>query len=219
MLFRSVDSTDLAEVLQRVQLDQSLFIIASKTFTTQETMMNATSAREAIYEALGTKTDAAVAKHFVAVSVNTQAVSAFGIDPVNMFGFWDWVGGRYSMDSAIGLSTMIAIGPKNFDDMLAGFYAMDQHFLHADPAQNLPIRLGLLDVWYRNFLHYTSRCIAPYHSALKRYAPYLQQLEMESNGKQVDLTGQALTYGSSPVLWGEPGTNRSEEHTSELQSH
>lgn len=203
----NVDSTDLAEVLQRVQLDQTLFIIASKTFTTQETMMNATSAREAIYEALGTKTDAAVAKHFVAVSVNTQAVSAFGIDPVNMFGFWDWVGGRYSMDSAIGLSTMIAIGPENFSKMLAGFYEMDKHFQTAPLAKNAPVILGMLGLWNRSFLNIPNVAVLPYDQYLKRFPAYLQQLIMESNGKSVNKDGVPLEVNTAAIYWGEPGTN------------
>jgi glucose-6-phosphate isomerase len=178
-----------------------LFLVASKTFTTLETMTNALSAKRWFETQGGTD----VARHFAALTTNVEAAAKFGIQ--TCFGFWDWVGGRYSLWSAIGLPLAIAIGPDNFRQFLAGAHAMDQHFLHADPAHNLPIRLGLLDVWYRNFLHYTSRCIAPYHSALKRFAPYLQQLEMESNGKQVDQAGQALTYGTSPVLWGEPGTN------------
>jgi glucose-6-phosphate isomerase len=178
-----------------------LFLVASKTFTTLETMTNALSAKR-WFEAQG-GTD--VSRHFAALTTNVEAAGKFGIQ--TCFGFWDWVGGRYSLWSAIGLPLAIAIGADKFRSFLAGAHAMDQHFLNADPAQNLPIRLGLLDVWYRNFLHYTSRCIAPYHSALKRFAPYLQQLEMESNGKQVDHAGQTLPYSTSPVLWGEPGTN------------
>jgi len=197
----NVDGHELDAVLNGLKADNTLFLVASKTFTTLETMTNATSAKR-WFEAQG-GTD--VSRHFVALTTNLEAAGQFGIQ--TCFGFWDWVGGRYSVWSAIGLPLAIAIGADNFRSFLAGAHDMDQHFLHADAAQNLPIRLGLLDVWYRNFLHYTSRCIAPYHSALKRFAPYLQQLEMESNGKQVDQAGQALPYGTSPVLWGEPGTN------------
>jgi glucose-6-phosphate isomerase len=197
----NVDGHELDAVLKGLKAENTLFLVASKTFTTLETMTNASSAKR-WFEAQG-GTD--VSRHFAALTTHVEAAGKFGIQ--TCFGFWDWVGGRYSLWSAIGLPLAIAMGPKNFRQFLAGAHAMDQHFLHADPAQNLPIRLGLLDVWYRNFLHYTSRCIAPYHSALKRYAPYLQQLEMESNGKQVGHAGQALTYGTSPVLWGEPGTN------------
>jgi glucose-6-phosphate isomerase len=197
----NVDGHELDAVLKGLQAKNTLFLVASKTFTTLETMTNAESAKK-WFEAQG-GTD--VSRHFAALTTNVAAAGKFGIQ--TCFGFWDWVGGRYSLWSAIGLPLAIAIGADNFRAFLAGAHAMDQHFLHADAAQNLPIRLGLLDVWYRNFLHYTSRCIAPYHSALKRFAPYLQQLEMESNGKQVDHAGQALPYGTSPVLWGEPGTN------------
>jgi glucose-6-phosphate isomerase len=197
----NVDGHELDTVLKDLKAENTLFLVASKTFTTLETMTNALSAKR-WFEAQG-GTD--VARHFAALTTNVEAAGQFGIQ--TCFGFWDWVGGRYSLWSAIGVPLAIAIGGDKFREFLAGAHAMDQHFLHADPAQNLPIRLGLLDVWYRNFLHYTSRCIAPYHSALKRFAPYLQQLEMESNGKQVDHAGQALPYGTSPVLWGEPGTN------------
>ena len=197
----NVDGHELDAVLNGLKADNTLFLVASKTFTTLETMTNATSAKRWFEAQGGTN----VSRHFVALTTNLEAAGQFGIQ--TCFGFWDWVGGRYSVWSAIGLPLAIAIGADNFRSFLAGAHVMDQHFLHADAAQNLPIRLGLLDVWYRNFLHYTSRCIAPYHSALKRFAPYLQQLEMESNGKQVDQAGQALPYGTSPVLWGEPGTN------------
>ena len=197
----NVDGHELDSVLKGLKAENTLFLVASKTFTTLETMTNALSAKR-WFEAQG-GTD--VSRHFAALTTNVEAAGKFGIQ--TCFGFWDWVGGRYSLWSAIGLPLAIAIGADKFRAFLAGAHAMDQHFQHADTAQNLPIRLGLLDVWYRNFLHYTSRCIAPYHSALKRFAPYLQQLEMESNGKQVDHAGQALTYGTSPVLWGEPGTN------------
>jgi glucose-6-phosphate isomerase len=197
----NVDGHELDAVLQGLKADSTLFLVASKTFTTLETMTNAVSAKR-WFEAQG-GTD--VSRHFAALTTNVEAASNFGIQ--TCFGFWDWVGGRYSVWSAIGLPLAIALGTENFRTFLAGAHAMDQHFLNADHALNLPLRLGLLDVWYRNFLHYTSRCIAPYHSGLKRLAPYLQQLEMESNGKQVDHEGQALPYGTSPVLWGEPGTN------------
>ncbi len=197
----NVDGHELDAVLNGLKAQNTLFLVASKTFTTLETMTNALSAKRWFETQGGTD----VARHFAALTTNVEAAGKFGIQ--TCFGFWDWVGGRYSLWSAIGLPLAIAIGPDKFRQFLAGAHAMDQHFQHADIAQNLPIRLGLLDVWYRNFLHYTSRCIAPYHSALKRFAPYLQQLEMESNGKQVDHAGQALPYGTSPVLWGEPGTN------------
>ena len=197
----NVDGHELDAVLNGLKAENTLFLVASKTFTTLETMTNALSAKRWFETQGGTD----VARHFAALTTNVETAAKFGIQ--TCFGFWDWVGGRYSLWSAIGLPLAIAIGAEQFRSFLAGAHAMDQHFLHADPARNLPIRLGLLDVWYRNFLHYTSRCIAPYHSALKRFAPYLQQLEMESNGKQVDQAGQALPYGTSPVLWGEPGTN------------
>ena len=197
----NVDGHELDAVLQGLKAENTLFLVASKTFTTLETMTNALSAKR-WFEAQG---GIDMPRHFVALTTNVQAAGKFGIQ--TCFGCWDWVGGRYSLWSAIGLPLAIAIGADKFREFLAGAHAMDQHFQHADAAQNLPIRLGLLDVWYRNFLHYTSRCIAPYHSALKRFAPYLQQLEMESNGKQVDPAGHALPYGTSPVLWGEPGTN------------
>jgi len=197
----NVDGHELDAVLNGLKAENTLFLVASKTFTTLETMTNALSAKRWFQAQGGTD----VSRHFAALTTNVEAAGKFGIQ--TCFGFWDWVGGRYSLWSAIGLPLAIAIGPDKFRQFLAGAHAMDQHFQHAEAAQNLPIRLGLLDVWYRNFLHYTSRCIAPYHSALKRFAPYLQQLEMESNGKQVDHAGNALPYGTSPVLWGEPGTN------------
>ncbi len=197
----NVDGHELDAFLQGLKADNTLFLVASKTFTTIETMTNALSAKR-WFEAQGGKN---ISHHFAALTSNVEAAGKFGIQ--TCFGFWDWVGGRYSLWSAIGLPLAIAIGADKFREFLAGAHAMDQHFQHAQAAQNLPVRLGLLDVWYRNFLHFTSRCIAPYHSALKRYAPYLQQLEMESNGKQVDPAGHALPYGTSPVLWGEPGTN------------
>jgi glucose-6-phosphate isomerase len=197
----NVDGHELDAVLNGLKAANTLFLVASKTFTTLETMTNALSAKRWFETQGGTD----VARHFAALTTNAEAAGQFGIQ--TCFGFWDWVGGRYSLWSAIGLPLAIAIGADQFRSFLAGAHAMDQHFQKADAAHNLPVRLGMLDVWYRNFLHYTSRCIAPYHSALKRFAPYLQQLEMESNGKQVDQAGQALPYGTSPVLWGEPGTN------------
>jgi glucose-6-phosphate isomerase len=197
----NVDGHELDAVLQGLKAESTLFLVASKTFTTLDTMTNAVSAKRWFEAQGGTN----VSRHFAALTTNAQAAGKFGVQ--TCFGFWDWVGGRYSLWSAIGLPLAIAIGADNFRAFLAGAHAMDQHFLNAEPARNLPVRLGLLDVWYRNFLHYTTRCIAPYHSALKRYAPYLQQLEMESNGKQVDHAGHTLPYGTSPVLWGEPGTN------------
>ncbi len=197
----NVDGHELAGVLRGLKPEGTLFLIASKTFTTIETMTNAHSAR-AWFTAQG-GTD--VARHFCALTTNVQAAANFGI--TRTFGFWDWVGGRYSLWSAIGLPIAIAIGAQGFRDFLAGAHAMDQHFREAPLEQNLPIRLGLLDVWYRNFHGFTSRSVAPYHAALKRWAPYLQQLEMESNGKGVDGDGQPLPYATSPVVWGEPGTN------------
>ena len=197
----NVDGHELAAVLKGLKAQNTLFLIASKTFTTIETMTNARSAL-AWFRAQGGHD---VARHFAALTTNVEAAAAFGI--TTTFGFWDWVGGRYSMWSAIGLPIAMAIGALGFQDLLAGAHAMDQHFQSAPLAQNLPVRLGLMDVWYRNFLGYTSRSIAPYHSALRRLPAYLQQLEMESNGKRVDRNGQMLPYGTSPVLWGEPGTN------------
>ena len=197
----NLDGHELAGLLKGLRAENTLFLIASKTFTTIETMTNARSAR-AWFQAQG-GTD--VARHFAALTANVAAASEWGIRTT--FGFWDWVGGRYSLWSAIGLPVAIAIGASGFQNLLAGAHAMDQHFQTAPLAQNLPVRMGLLDVWYRNFLNYTSRSIAPYHSALRRWPAYLQQLEMESNGKRVDRNGHALPYGTSPVLWGEPGTN------------
>ena len=197
----NVDGHELAAVLKNLNAKNTLFLIASKTFTTIETMTNAHSAL-AWFKAQGGQD---VARHFAALTTNVEAAAAFGI--TTSVGFWDWVGGRYSMWSAIGLPVAIAIGAAGFKDLLAGAHAMDQHFQSAPLQSNLPVRLGLLDIWYRNFLGYTSRSIAPYHSALRRVPAYLQQLEMESNGKRVDRNGQALPYGTSPVLWGEPGTN------------
>jgi glucose-6-phosphate isomerase len=197
----NVDGHELAAVLQGLRAQNTLFLIASKTFTTIETMTNARSAL-AWFQAQGGRD---VARHFVALTTHVRAAADFGI--TTTFGFWDWVGGRYSLWSAIGLPLAMAIGAQGFQALLAGAHAMDQHFQTAALAHNLPVRMGLLDVWYRNFLGYSSRSIAPYHSALRRLPAYLQQLEMESNGKRVDRQGQALPYGTSPVLWGEPGTN------------
>ena len=197
----NVDGHELAAVLKDLKAHNTLFLIASKTFTTLETMTNARSALGWFRSQGGVD----VARHFVGLTSNVAAAATLGMGTT--FGFWDWVGGRYSMWSAIGLPIAIAIGAPGFRDLLAGAHAMDRHFQQAPLAQNLPVRLGLLDVWYRNFLGYTSRSIAPYHSALRRLPAYLQQLEMESNGKRVDREGQALPYGTSPVLWGEPGTN------------
>jgi len=201
----NVDSTDFVEATRDLQADETLFIISSKTFGTLETLTNATSARDWVVGTLGSED--AVARHFVAVSTNAEKVAAFGIDTANMFGFWDWVGGRYSMDSAIGLSTMIAIGPDNFDQMLAGFHAMDEHFRTAPLAQNLPVLLGLLCVWYGEFFDAQTVGVMPYDQYLKRFPAYLQQLTMESNGKHVTLTGQEVDYQTGAVFWGEPGTN------------
>ena len=197
----NVDGHDIAPLLQRLDAKKTLFIVASKTFTTQETMANANAAR-AWFVANG---GSDVARHFAATTTNVKAAAAFGIDTT--FGFWDWVGGRYSLWSSIGLPIAIAIGSQGFRDLLAGAHAMDRHFAEAPLEQNLPVQLGLLDVWYRNFHGFTSRSVAPYHQGLKRLPAYLQQLEMESNGKRVDTEGRALPFGTSPVVWGEPGTN------------
>ena len=201
----NVDSTDFAEAVRDLSADETLFIISSKTFGTLETLTNAESAREWVVSALGSPD--AVANHFVAVSTNAEKVSAFGIDTANMFGFWDWVGGRYSMDSAIGLSTMIALGADQFDELLAGFHAMDEHFRTAPLASNLPVLMGLLAVWYRDFFGCQTIGVMPYEQYLKRFPAYLQQLTMESNGKHVTLTGQHVDYDTGAVYWGEPGTN------------
>ncbi len=208
MKFRFVANVDGAafdEATQDLDPSETLFIVASKTFTTLETMGNAATARNWIVEALGS--DAAVAKHFVALSTNARGVADFGIDTAQMFGFWDWVGGRYSMDSAIGLSTMLAIGPENFGKMLSGFHAMDEHFRTAPLAANLPVLLGLLSVWYNNFFAAQTIGIMPYSAALARFPAYLQQLQMESNGKHVDLEGRVVDYQTGPIIWGEPGTD------------
>jgi glucose-6-phosphate isomerase len=201
----NVDSTDFIEATRDLSADETLFIISSKTFGTLETLTNATSARDWVVGQLGTQ--AAVARHFVAVSTNAEKVAAFGIDTANMFGFWDWVGGRYSMDSAIGLSTMIAIGPDNFEQMLAGFHLMDEHFRTAPLTRNLPVLMGLLCVWYGDFFDAQTVGVMPYDQYLKRFPAYLQQLTMESNGKHVTLAGRHVDYQTGAVFWGEPGTN------------
>jgi glucose-6-phosphate isomerase len=208
MTFRfvsNVDSTDIVEATRDLDPAETLFIVSSKTFTTLETMTNARSAREWSLAAL--KDEAAVAKHFVAVSTNAAKVTEFGIDADNMFEFWDWVGGRYSMDSAIGLSTMIAIGPGQFGEMLAGFHAIDEHFRRAPFAQNLPALMGMLGVWYGDFFGAQTTGVMPYEQYLKRFPAYLQQLTMESNGKHVTLEGRHVDYETGAVYWGEPGTN------------
>ena len=201
----NVDGTDFAEKTHDLDPEETLFIVSSKTFTTLETMTNAGSARDWSLAALGD--EAAVAKHFVAVSTNADAVSKFGIDTDNMFGFWNWVGGRYSMESAIGLSTMLAIGPDNFEQLLAGSHAIDQHFLKTPLAQNLPVLMGLLTFWYTGFFGSQTQAVLPYDQYLLRFPAYLQQLTMESNGKSVSLDGKPVDYSTCPVYWGEPGTN------------
>ena len=202
----NVDGTDFVEAVADLSADETLFLVASKTFTTQETMTNAHSAREWLLNALGGD-EKSVAKHFVAISTNAKEVAKFGIDTENMFGFWDWVGGRYSMDSAIGLSTMIAIGPENFRAMLAGFHEMDVHFRSTPFEKNLPVLMGLLTLWYTDFFDAQTVAVLPYEQYLKRFPAYLQQLTMESNGKHVTLDGTHVTYQTGPVYWGEPGTN------------
>ncbi|HMJ49805.1 MAG TPA: glucose-6-phosphate isomerase [Burkholderiales bacterium] len=209
MIFRfvsNIDGTDFAEATRDLEPAETLFIVSSKTFTTLETMTNARTARDWSVQGLGGDTKS-VAKHFVAVSTNAKEVTAFGIDTANMFGFWDWVGGRYSMDSAIGLSTMLAIGPENFRAMLAGFHELDEHFRTAPLERNLPVLMGLLSVWYNDFFGAQTVAVLPYDQYLKRFPAYLQQLTMESNGKQVTLEGQGVAYETSPIYWGEPGTN------------
>jgi glucose-6-phosphate isomerase len=201
----NVDSTDFVEATRDLNPEETLFIISSKTFTTLETMTNARSARDWALAGLGD--EAAVAKHFVAVSTNAEKVSEFGIDTQNMFGFWEWVGGRYSMDSAIGLSTMLAIGPERFGEMLVGFHAMDEHFRTTPFARNLPVLMGLLAVWYGDFFGAETVGVMPYNQYLKRFPAYLQQLTMESNGKHVRLDGQHVDYQTGAIFWGEPGTN------------
>ena len=208
MVFRfvsNVDGTDFAEATVDLDQEETLFIISSKTITTLETMTNAHTAREWSLKKLGD--EKAIAKHFVAVSTNASEVSRFGIDTANMFGFWDWVGGRYSMDSAIGLSTMIAVGPENFRALLAGFHEMDEHFRTAPFEKNLPVLMGLLSVWYSDFFAAQTVAVLPYDQYLKRFPAYLQQLTMESNGKHVTLAGDRVNYETGPIFWGEPGTN------------
>jgi glucose-6-phosphate isomerase len=207
MTFRfvsNVDGTDIAEATRDLDPARTLFIVSSKTFTTVETLTNAGTARDWLTDALG---DRAVARHFVAVSTNEDEVRAFGIDPANMFGFWDWVGGRYSVDSAIGLSLMIAIGPERFREMLGGFHAMDEHFRSAPFERNMPVVMGLLGVWYGDFMGADTLAILPYSQHLARFPAYLQQLDMESNGKSVDLDGHAVEVQTGPIVWGTPGTN------------
>ncbi len=208
MTFRfvsNVDSTDFVEATRDMCADETLFIVSSKTFTTLETMTNAHTARQWALKTLGD--EKAIARHFVAVSTNAAEVKKFGIDTANMFGFWDWVGGRYSMDSAIGLSTMIAIGPDHFREMLAGFHAMDEHFRTASFDRNLPVLMGLLGVWYNDFFDTQTVAVLPYEQYLKRFPAYLQQLTMESNGKHVTLQGVPVDYQTGSIFWGEPGTN------------
>ena len=202
----NIDGTDFAEAVRDLDPAATLFIVSSKTFTTLETMTNARTAREWSLAGVGGD-DASVAKHFVAVSTNAAEVTKFGIDTANMFGFWDWVGGRYSMDSAIGLSTMLAIGPDRFRAMLAGFHEMDEHFRTAPFAQNLPVLMGLLGIWNTNFLGAHTVAVLPYEQYLQRFPAYLQQLTMESNGKHVTLEGEEVSWGTCPIYWGEPGTN------------
>jgi glucose-6-phosphate isomerase len=201
----NIDGTDLSEAVRDLDASETLFIISSKTFTTQETLTNAHSARDWCLRGLGD--EKAVAKHFVAVSTNAAEVAKFGIDTANMFEFWDWVGGRYSYDSAIGLSLMLAIGPENFRAMLAGFHAMDEHFRTAPFERNLPVLLGLIGLWYNNFFGAQTTAVLPYDHYLGRFSAYLQQLDMESNGKQVTLDGTRVDYQTGPIVWGTPGTN------------
>jgi len=202
----NVDGTDFVEAVRDLDAEETLFLVASKTFTTLETMTNANSARKWTLDALGGD-ESAIAKHFVAISTNAEKVAKFGIDTANMFGFWDWVGGRYSMDSAIGLSIMIAIGPENFREMLDGFHAMDVHFRTAPLTQNLPVLMGLLTVWYTDFFDAQTIAVLPYEQYLKRFPAYLQQLTMESNGKHITIDGTPVGTQTGPVYWGEPGTN------------
>jgi glucose-6-phosphate isomerase len=208
MTFRfvsNVDSTDLVEATRDLDPARTLFIVSSKTFTTLETMTNARSARDWTLSAL--KDESAIARHFVAVSTNAEKVTEFGIDIDNMFGFWEWVGGRYSMDSAIGLSTMLAIGPDRFGEMLAGFHELDEHFRSTPHERNLPVLMGLLCVWYGDFFGAQTVGVMPYEQYLKRFPAYLQQLTMESNGKHVTLDGRRVDYDTGAIFWGEPGTN------------
>lgn len=201
----NIDGTDFAEAIQDLNPEETLFIVSSKTFTTLETLTNAHTARDWVLQSL--RDPAAIAKHFVAVSTNTEQVAKFGIDTANMFEFWDWVGGRYSMDSAIGLSIMVAIGPEHFRDLLAGFHEMDEHFRTAPFEHNLPVLMGLLGIWYNNFFDAQTVAVLPYDQYLKRFPAYLQQLTMESNGKTITLDGARVNYQTSPIYWGEPGTN------------
>jgi glucose-6-phosphate isomerase len=202
----NVDGTDFAEAVRDLDPAETLFIVSSKTFTTLETMTNAHTARDWLLA--GLKVDeSAIARHFVAVSTNTHDVAKFGIDTANMFGFWDWVGGRYSMDSAIGLSTMLAIGPDNFRAMLSGFHEMDEHFRLTPFERNLPVLMGLIGIWYNDFFGAQTQAVLPYEQYLKRFPAYLQQLTMESNGKHVTLDGVQVDYDTGPIFWGEPGTN------------
>ncbi len=205
----NVDATDFVEAVRDLDPAATLFIVASKTFTTQETMTNAHAARDWLLAGLGGRVGdrRAVARHFVAVSTNAAKVTEFGIDAANMFGFWDWVGGRYSMDSAIGLSTMLAIGPEHFRAMLDGFHAMDEHFRTAPFERNLPVLMGLLAIWNNNFLGAATVAVLPYEQYLKRFPAYLQQLTMESNGKRVTQRGERVAHDTGPIFWGEPGTN------------
>jgi glucose-6-phosphate isomerase len=209
MTFRfvsNIDGIDFAEATRDLSPEETMFIVSSKTFTTMETMTNAQTAKDWLLKGLGGDTRA-VARHFVAVSTNAEKVSEFGIDTANMFGFWDWVGGRYSMDSAIGLSTMIAIGPENFHAMLRGFREMDEHFRNMPFERNMPVLIGLLALWYNNFFGAQTIAVLPYENYLKRFPAYLQQLTMESNGKQVTIAGKKVNYNTGPIYWGEPGTN------------
>jgi glucose-6-phosphate isomerase len=201
----NVDGAAFEDATHGLDPNETLFVIASKTFTTLETMTNAAAARSWILKAIGS--EKGIARHFVALSTNADGVSKFGIDTANMFGFWDWVGGRYSMDSAIGLSTMISVGPDNFRDLLAGFHAMDEHFRTAPPERNMPLLMGLLTVWYNNFFGAQTIGVMPYAADLARFPAYLQQLQMESNGKHVDVTGTSVDVQTGPVIWGEPGTD------------
>ncbi len=207
----NVDPTHMVETLRSLDPEETIFLIASKTFTTQETMANAASAKSWLLAGMGShdSVDAAdaVAKHFIALSTNAEAVAEFGIDTNNMFGFWDWVGGRYSVDSAIGMSLMLAIGPHEFGEFLAGFHDMDEHFRTAPFEQNLPVMLGMLGVWYRNFFGFDTHAVLPYSQYLERFPAYLQQLDMESNGKSVRMDGTPVDYDTGPIIWGEPGTN------------
>ena len=209
MTFRfvsNVDPTDFVEATRDLDAEETLFVICSKTFTTLETLTNAHAARDWCLQKLGGD-ESGVAKHFVAVSTNAEEVGKFGIDTANMFGFWDWVGGRYSMDSAIGLSTMLAIGPEAFREMLAGFHSMDEHFRNTPAGRNLPLLMGLLSIWYNDFFGAQTVAVLPYAQYLKRFPAYLQQLTMESNGKHVTLAGEYVDYPTGPIYWGEPGTN------------